>query len=608
MSADDSLTDVSPDGRRFLVYRGDGSLQVRDAYSDAAVGRPFQLGDDVPGVRLGPGGKTLIATDDKSVRLWDVPRHRLLLRAESAEVQTALVSPDGRLLILCTGLSGSLKVWDVAGRRRVRAPWVRTAGRSACHGNSLDFGGGFLAAITDDRVLFWDTASGRRHDLPDLSQDEPDELAFSADGRYLAVTGSRTVDLWRLGSTPHLVLRYTLRNEQIRKVRIDPEAGVIRYLVRAGSEPSALRTVAFDTMADARWHQRATTYQARFSPDGRLIATARLVGNEAEFALRPTTGSRGTRLPSAHCESDRGECIVHMTFSMDGAAFAYGTETVDGPSSRRRPERVRVWDTRRKRESSSLDIALQEPDEAFGDDFVLGPDQRSLLVYRSGVDVWERWDVRTGERIERHGIGLQHFRSPSYDGTHSMTLRPDGRLLVNGYSTLVALPSGRSVTRQLGNGVATLPQFSPSGDRLAVGDDMGWVSVWDKDGRRRTAELAGTLSGDFTSDPEHVTALAFSPDGSVLAVGGAGGTITLWDVSSGQPLGSPLSTSGDRTLALSFTHDGRTLQVAGEHSALRTYDVDPERIAAEVCKRAHGGLTREQWQTYLPELSYRDVC
>ncbi|MER6083508.1 WD40 repeat domain-containing protein [Streptomyces sp. NPDC001833] len=610
MSADDSLADVSSDGHRLLVYRGDGTLQVRDAYSGAAVGRPFQLGDDVSDVELGTGARTLIATDDKSVQVWDIQRHRLLLRAESSEVQQSLVGPDGQLMVLCTGLSGTLKVWDIADRRRLRAPWVRTAGRSACEGNHLAFGGGYLAATADNGVRLWDTASGRRHDLPKRSQDDPYELAFSADGRYLAVTGSRTVALWRVGGTPHLVLRYTLPNEQIQDVRIDPEAGVIRYLVRAGSQPSAIRTVAFDTVADTHWHQHATTYHARFSPDGRLIATARLVGNAAEFELRPTTGGRSTRLPPAHCESDDegDECIVHMTFSTDGSAFAYGTETVDGPSSRRWPERIRVWDTRRTQESSSMDITPEDPDEPLGDDFVLGPDPHSLLVYRSDADVWERWDLRTGDRVAHHRIGLRRYLSHSYDASHSMALRPDGRLLATGYSALVALPSGRSAVRELGNGVSTLPQFSPSGDRLAVGDDMGWVSVWDKDGRRRTAELAGTLASDFTDEPEDVTALAFSPDGSLLAVGGAGGTISLWDVDSGQPMGSTLPTSGDRILALSFTHDGRTLQVAGEHVSLRTYPVDPQRIAVKVCEQAGGGLTREQWRTYLPELPYRDVC
>ncbi|MFF4014797.1 hypothetical protein [Streptomyces sp. NPDC001843] len=611
-SADDSLADVSPDGRRLLLYLADGDFQVRDADSGSAVGTQFRLGTDVSDVKLGPGGRTLIATDDKSVRVWDVRSHRLLIKVESPEVQPAFVSSDGRLLLLCTGTAGSLKVWDISGRRRVLAPWARAAERGACDDPPAFGAGGLLAAIAHNGVRVWDTASGRRYDLQEFSQDHPFELTFSADGRYLAATGHRTIALWQVDGTPRLVLRYTLHNEQVRGTRIDPETGVIRYLVWAGSQPFEVKTIAFDAAVHAHWQQRAASYQARFSPDGRLIATARVAGDTAEFELRSTAGARMSSLPSAHCESqdDGDECEIHLTFSPDGRVFAYGTTTADGPSLRGRPEWIRVWDVRRRRETSSLDITAADRDAPLGDDAVLGPGGHSLWVYRSSADEWEQWDVHTGRRIAHHTIRRPGRRPSVWEtGAHSMALRPDGRLLVASHAALVALPSGRSIPRYLsGSGPSTIPEFSPSGGRLAVGDDMGWVSVWDKDGRRRTAELAGTSAGTLADHPESVTALAFSPDEHILAVGGSAGTITLWDVDSAQPLGSALPTSGDRVLDLSFTSDGRTLQVAGEHVPLRTYAVDPDRIAATVCRRAGGGLTRDQWHTYLPELPYRNVC
>ncbi|MBI0383252.1 hypothetical protein JBE27_45115, partial [Streptomyces albiflaviniger] len=115
-------------------------------------------------------------------------------------------------------------------------------------------------------------------------------------------------------------------------------------------------------------------------------------------------------------------------------------------------------------------------------------------------------------------------------------------------------------------------------------------------------------TGASREAPEAVTALAFSPDGGTLAVAGDGGTVQLWDVASQQPLGAALPTPGDGVLALAFGDDGKTLLVAGRHVPLQRYAVDPARIVTAVCRRAGGGLSRADWKTYLPEISYRDIC
>jgi WD40 repeat protein len=105
-----------------------------------------------------------------------------------------------------------------------------------------------------------------------------------------------------------------------------------------------------------------------------------------------------------------------------------------------------------------------------------------------------------------------------------------------------------------------------------------------------------------------VTALAYSPDGKILAVAGDQGTLQLWDAASHQPLGGPLPTPGDAVIALTFSPDGHTLYTAGRHSAPRSLALDPERVTASICKRAHGGLSHADWHRYIPEVPYRDVC
>jgi WD40 repeat protein len=150
--------------------------------------------------------------------------------------------------------------------------------------------------------------------------------------------------------------------------------------------------------------------------------------------------------------------------------------------------------------------------------------------------------------------------------------------------------------------------FSPDGTRLAVGDDMGHVTLWDGDLRHRLGILTGTSDTISEGEPEAVGALAFSPDGATLAVGGQRGTLRLWDTAGQRLLGSDLPTPGDEIDTLAFTRDGATLYAGGPNVLLHRHPVAPDDVVPILCGRAGGGLTEAQWRTYVPDAPYRQVC
>jgi WD40 repeat protein len=190
-----------------------------------------------------------------------------------------------------------------------------------------------------------------------------------------------------------------------------------------------------------------------------------------------------------------------------------------------------------------------------------------------------------------------------------VAVRPDGRLLVGSADQYADVPSGRVTGWALADGrEVTALAFSPDGTRLAVGDTTGHVTLWDGDLRHTTGVLTGTADTAPSSRTEAVGALAFSSDGRTLAVGGADGTLRLWDTAGQRLLGGDLPTPGDEIRSLSFSRDDGTVYATGPNVVLQRHPIAPDAAVRAICDRAGGGLSRAQWQRYVPDAPYRQIC
>ncbi|MCI0379869.1 MAG: WD40 repeat domain-containing protein, partial [Gemmataceae bacterium] len=153
----------SPDGKLFAGGDSDGKIRL----FDGQTGETKAVLDDrhsgsVEGIAFSPDGKTLLSgSRDKTVKLWDLPKGKLLrtLEGHKGAIMSAALSPDGKLLAT---------------------------------------GGNFAEEKGDKwhvEVILWDTQTGERKrtisdvTVPVLS------VAFSPDGRALAVGGGMTYGL-----------------------------------------------------------------------------------------------------------------------------------------------------------------------------------------------------------------------------------------------------------------------------------------------------------------------------------------------------------------------------------------------------------------------------
>lgn len=597
---------VGPDGRTLALLAGDG-IELWDVPT-ARVTRTLPGVDatEQPAVRF--GAHTLVAADwNGDVSAWDPRTGRRLLRIPGTEraVDAMALSPDGSRLALCTS-TRALEIWDVRTRRKSAAPWVTKVRPADCRDDGLAFtpDGRTLAVVTGDGVHGRDLSTGRT--TLSVRATGLTQVWFGGDGGFLMATGPQELLVWRVAYPSDPVLRKRLAADEWHGVALDGTAGVVRYL---GGSGTVVHSLTLGTAATARW-QRASARKAELSADGRVLA--RSFGTVGTRRIQVSDTRDGRVLfapPQADCRAGDGRsCSDLMALSGDGRYLAVGRNLYDHAHGEPDTTRITVWDVRSRRTHATVDIPLTGEDTLPVGGLALDTHARTLLVFRpASRPVVEVWDVRRDTRVKTVRSGRPGAVAVYDPEGVAMARRPDGNALVTQEGLVADLRAGRLEPRVLGEDLISGVAYSPDGSRLAVGDVLGRVTLWDGAARTRLGVLDGAASDTGADMSGEVTALAFSPDGRTLAVAGARGTVRLWDVASQQLLGTALPTPGDEVRALAFGADN-TLHVSGAHVPVQKYDLAPDRLVTRICARAGSGLSEADWRTYLPDIPYRRTC
>jgi WD40 repeat protein len=268
-----SSLQFSPDDRWVLSSSLDGTVRAWKPKPRRA-NDPFFLWQFVRNIVFSPDGSQIVGVGSNHVaKLWSGTTQRPLatLGKEDVPIQDVAYSADGSLLAMLESDTSRVVLWNTASWQQERVL------QSPPHPvDRIESVGPYLAGYgLGNRVYLWDMNDGRltTEYLLGNSQDAPDALTFSSDGKRLAVSPAHSRGALRL----HDVLTgKVLQNLQgceatINALAFSPEG----TRVAAGSTDTT--ALIWDVASGRLIHRlRGHTESVKavvFSPSGRRLLT-----------------------------------------------------------------------------------------------------------------------------------------------------------------------------------------------------------------------------------------------------------------------------------------------------------------------------------------------
>jgi WD40 repeat protein len=315
--------DLTADGKTLAV--GGQGVRLWDL-SDPERPRDKGRIDDQTWCAVSPDGKTLATAEDHGVRVLDLRTQKRLYEAEWPQSRCPCFSPDGRTLAVGCSEGGEVRLYDA------RSWGERSVLRVGSPGGVMELvfsPDGQLLATTDGRllassVLVWEVASGKLRRRIERKGNWINALAFSPDGRRLAVAESdrsapnSAVTLYDVGSD-RIVHRFRGHDEHICCLAFTPDG---RRLISGGWDMTALVWDMDAARAPAAREEKRTAKEL-----GALWERLAGDADEADEAMRELAASpeKATELLGRSLKpvgKAQQELIARLVRDLDSDSFA----------------------------------------------------------------------------------------------------------------------------------------------------------------------------------------------------------------------------------------------------------------------------------------------
>lgn len=199
--------DITPDGNKALSASQDNSIRLWNVSTGKEIGKFEGHDDDVNCAVFSPTGNNVLSGgSDRTVRLWDIDLGTELKKFEGHQnLVTCVAFSEGGSRIASGGYDGTVRIWDMSTGKQLKQ-LEGNLGTVRCLAFTPD-GEQLVSGGTDKVVTLWNVNTGTVARKFTGHKGEISSVAISPDGsKLLSSSRDLTIQLWDLSTGEPLKL------------------------------------------------------------------------------------------------------------------------------------------------------------------------------------------------------------------------------------------------------------------------------------------------------------------------------------------------------------------------------------------------------------------